>query len=291
MITLQTIPELRQKLDEFRSKKLEIGFVPTMGALHPGHISLIKRARQENPIVVSSIFVNPTQFNDPQDLERYPRTPEQDSLLLRDAQCDLLFMPAAKEMYPSIAEASEGKPNRAPYREVKLGSLASVMEASQRPGHFEGVMQIVSKLFDAVDPDRSYFGQKDFQQLAVIREMVKQLGYRTAIIGCPTLREEDGLAMSSRNVLLPPAHRQLAPVIYRTLVEVREMSLCQPVNMLLDYAREKLSAVPEMSLEYFQIADAANLLPVQSLNDAESVVACVAVKLGKVRLIDNMILK
>ncbi|HXC06764.1 MAG TPA: pantoate--beta-alanine ligase, partial [Bacteroidia bacterium] len=279
MITLETIPELRKKLAEYKAAKLQTGFVPTMGALHPGHVSLLKRAREENPVVICSIFVNPTQFNDPQDLERYPRTPEKDMDRLQKAGCDLLFMPSPTEMYPSsaVALAKEG------YKNVNLGSLATVMEASQRPGHFEGVMQIVSKLFDIVDPDRSYFGQKDFQQVAVIRAMVKQLAYRTQIIACPTLREADGLAMSSRNTLLPPEHRKLAPVIYKTLQTVKDMALCQPVQELLSYATAQFAAVPEMTLEYFQISDASTLLPVQSLNDTSSVVACVAVKLGKVR--------
>ncbi len=285
MITLETIPELKLKLAGIREKKLEIGFVPTMGALHPGHISLIKRAKEENAAVICSIFVNPTQFNDPQDLEKYPRTPEKDMDLLQKAGCDLLFMPKTEEMYP-------GKdPFVSTHKKVDLGALAHVMEAQQRPGHFEGVIQIVSKLFDCVNPTRSYFGQKDFQQVAVIRAMVKQLGYTTAIIACPTLREPDGLAMSSRNVLLTPEDRKKAPLIYKTLSEVKEMALCQPLDSLQEYGREKLGNAPGMKLEYFQIADAATLLPVKSMNDAPSIVACVALKLGKVRLIDNMILK
>ncbi|MFI5150779.1 MAG: pantoate--beta-alanine ligase [Bacteroidia bacterium] len=292
MITLKTIPELKHTLAEIRAKKLETGFVPTMGALHPGHLSLIKRAREENSVVICSIFVNPTQFNDPQDLERYPRTPGQDSALLSAAGTDILFMPHTHEMYPLPSEASakEGRAKDS-YKRVNLGSLATVMEASHRPGHFEGVMQIVSKLFDCVDPDRSYFGQKDFQQVAVIREMVRQLNFRTLIIACPTLREADGLAMSSRNILLTPEHRKLAPVIFKTLSTVKEMALCQPVQAMLDYAKAEFDSVPELFTEYFGIADASTLLPVQTMQDTDSIVACVAVKLGKVRLIDNMILK
>jgi pantoate--beta-alanine ligase len=284
MKTVQTIPELRKILAEYRLKGAEIGFVPTMGALHPGHISLIKRARDENSVVICSIFVNPSQFNDPQDLARYPRTPGPDRELLVHAGCDLVFMPSVEEMYPP-GEKPVANP------QVDLGTLVKVMEGRLRPGHFEGVVQIVSKLFQCVDPDRSYFGQKDFQQVAVIREMVKQMNFHTSIIACPTLRESDGLAMSSRNVLLDTESRKLAPVIYQTLKEVHEMSFTKPVDQLLSYALSRLQNVPGLTLDYFEIADSNTLQPIYNLNGSVSAVACVAVKLGKVRLIDNMILR
>jgi pantoate--beta-alanine ligase len=281
MITVNTIAELRQHLDGVRQKGPSIGFVPTMGALHQGHVSLLERAKAENQITVCSIFVNPTQFNDPKDLERYPRTPEKDSLLLKEAGCDFLFMPIASEMYPS----GYSQPL------IQLGSLDEVMEGRKRPGHFKGVVLIVSLLFDAVQPHKAYFGQKDFQQVAVIREMTRQLHYPIQIIACPIMREPGGLAMSSRNVLLSPEERQNAQGISHILVTTKELSASTPLPELIHWAETEITRIPGMELEYFSIADANTLLPVQTLSDATSVVACIAVKLGKVRLIDNILLK
>jgi pantoate--beta-alanine ligase len=282
MLIVKTKIELKTYLEAGRKQGLSIGFVPTMGALHSGHISLIERAKAENNISLCSIFVNPTQFNDPKDLERYPKTPESDITMLETAGCDVLFMPLAAEMYPSGGTSSPT---------VDLKTLNQVMEGKNRPGHFQGVIQIVSIFFELVQPDRSYFGQKDFQQLAVVREMVGQLHYSTEIIGCAIIREPDGLAMSSRNVLLPPADRKLAPVISEILFKVKEMASSTSVANLIRYASEKIAATGSMTLEYFEVADATTLLPVTDLSEAASVVACIAVRLGKVRLIDNIILK
>jgi pantoate--beta-alanine ligase len=282
MITLQTTAEIQEKLADYRTKGLSIGFVPTMGALHKGHISLIERAKAENHIVICSIFVNPTQFNDPKDLERYPRTLSSDSRMLEEAGASLLFSPDIKEIYP------EGTHQKAA---MNLGMLDKVMEGKQRPGHFEGVVQVVSRLFDIVQSDTAYFGQKDWQQVAVIREMVRQMKYSTRIIACPIIRESNGLAMSSRNVLLSPEERNQAAAIYQTLSAVKNMSVSASISELIDFARSSLSNIEGMSPEYFEIVDAQTLVPLANMGEAESVVACVAVRLGKVRLIDNMILK
>jgi pantoate--beta-alanine ligase len=282
MRTLQTIPELKSQLADFRRKGQQIGFVPTMGALHPGHISLIERAKAENGIVACSIFVNPTQFNDPKDLERYPRTLEKDSIMLQQAGCDLLFSPEVGEMYPQ---------GMAQKNSINLGMLGKVMEGRQRPGHFEGVIQVVGRLFEILEPNRAYFGQKDFQQVAVIREMIRQTGSSIKIISCPILREPNGLAMSSRNVLLSPAERELASGIYTLLKQVKERAPSTPSSSLLEYAAQFISGIPGMALEYLEIADSQTLLPVKTLQDAPGVVACIAVRLGKVRLIDNIILR
>ncbi len=282
MLVFEDILSLKKHL---RGAKTPIGFVPTMGALHKGHVSLIEKAKAETGTVVCSIFVNPTQFNDPKDLEKYPRTLDADKKMLIDAGCDVLFVPSVDEVYPKQQQQS--------HLAVDLGNLEKVMESAQRPGHFKGVIQVVSRLFDIVEPDKSYFGQKDFQQLAVIREMVRQMEYKTEIISCPIIREADGLAMSSRNVRLSPEERKIAPLIFKTLSEVKKNS--QDVRIksqdLIDYASKQIKSCKEMTLEYFEIADAKTLLPVKSLSDAVEVVACIAVKLGQIRLIDNIILK
>jgi len=282
MITLQTVAEIQEKLADSRKKGLKTGFVPTMGALHKGHISLIERAKAENNIVICSIFVNPTQFNDPKDLERYPRTLDTDSRMLEMAGTSILFSPQVKDIYP------EGM-NQVP--PIELGMLDKVMEGRLRPGHFRGVVQVVSRLFDIVQADVAYFGQKDWQQVAVIREMVRQLRYPIQIVACPIVREADGLAMSSRNVLLSPEERSVVSGIYKTLSVVKDLSATKPLAELIDFALDSISKIKGMSPEYFEIVDAQTLLPVTKMNDAESIVACTAVKIGKVRLIDNMILK
>jgi pantoate--beta-alanine ligase len=282
MITLRKVAEIQAELAAYRKSGLTTGFVPTMGALHKGHISLIERAKAENNIVVCSIFVNPTQFNDPKDLERYPRTLESDSRMLEKAGATLLFAPDIQEMYPSGTNHKTA---------MNLGTLDKVMEGKLRPGHFEGVVQVVSRLFDIVPADNAYFGQKDWQQVAVIREMVKRLNYSTKIIACPIIREENGLAMSSRNVLLSPEERSLAAGIYQTLSAVKELTASRPLDSLTAFALSNLGKIKGMTAEYFEIVNAQTLLPVSKMEDAENIVACVAVKIGKVRLIDNMILK
>ena len=206
MRVVKTISELKSLISGYKQENKTVGLVPTMGALHAGHKSLVDRARKENDIVVVSVFVNPTQFNNKQDLATYPRTEERDCALLEAAGCDVVFMPAVEEVYP--------EPDN---RQFDLGAVAEVMEGAHRPGHFNGVAQVVSRLFAIVEPDRAYFGEKDFQQIAVIRAMVRQLQLKVEIVPCPIVRGEDGLALSSRNALLTPEHRAAAPQIYAAL--------------------------------------------------------------------------
>jgi pantoate--beta-alanine ligase len=280
MIRVQTPSELKKILIGFRNQGLKIGFVPTMGALHPGHISLITAAKAENDKVICSIFVNPTQFNDPRDLEKYPRNLEKDSSMLNEAACDVLFIPEIKDIYPN---------GTAKQSEVDLGLLDQVMEGQQRPGHFKGVIQVVSLLFDLVQPDKAYFGQKDFQQVAVIRRMVQVLDYPVQIIACPIIRESDGLAMSSRNVLLTPENRAKAPLISRLLFQVKAMFNSDPLKDLIAMAKTEINKIPGMELEYFEIVDFDTLLPLQHRNPEVQAIACIAVKLGNIRLIDNVL--
>ncbi|MCE3281146.1 MAG: pantoate--beta-alanine ligase [Bacteroidetes bacterium] len=260
-----------------------------------GHIALIKRSKAENDITICSIFVNPTQFNDLKDLEKYPRTLRQDAELLEEAECDIIFAPEIGEMYSEkelelkrqkIEDKSwtMGKP-------VDFGQLDKVMEGAHRPGHFNGVAQVVSKLFMIVEPHRAYFGQKDFQQLAIIRSMTKQLDLPVEIIGCPIIREKDGLAMSSRNVRLTESERKIAPLIYKTLSLIKEMSIKKSVSELKAFAENEIASESLMQLEYFEIVDSETLQPISKLDDAKSAAACIALKLGEIRLIDNVLLK
>jgi len=278
MKLLTSISEVKNNVDNFRKQGEIIGFVPTMGALHQGHISLVQKAKEECDIVITSIFVNPTQFNDRSDLEKYPRTLEKDVELLTFSGNNLLFYPSEEEMYP--------KPD---LRKFDFGLLEKVMEGAHRPGHFNGVAQVVSKLFDIVNPHKAYFGQKDFQQLAIIRQLVKQNNYPIEIIACPTLREKDGLAMSSRNIRLTETEREIAPLIYGTLVAIKEFAAKHPVSDLKKTAQEKIGAQSLMELEYFEIVNAETLQPVEKI-EAGKCIACIAVKLGSVRLIDNILL-
>lgn len=279
MIVLSTISELRQFLSDHRMSP--IGFVPTMGALHKGHLELVRRAISECPVVVVSIFVNPTQFNDKNDLRNYPRNLDDDLVLLSEVMRneDVVFTPEVSEMYPEEDT-----------RQFNFGNLDKVMEAAHRPGHFNGVGQIVSKLFDAVQPDRAYFGLKDFQQVAVVRSLVKQLGFRVEITSCPIVRENDGLAMSSRNRLLEPGIRQLAPAIYKTISSAAEMINFKEINEIQLFVKNEINKMPGFSLEYFEIADDVDLLPVKSKKEmipGRNYYGCIAVKAGKIRLIDN----
>ncbi|MCC8018682.1 MAG: pantoate--beta-alanine ligase [Rikenellaceae bacterium] len=260
------------------------GFVPTMGALHAGHISLVERARRENRVVVVSVFVNPTQFNDPGDLERYPRTPQEDIRLLDKAGTDIVFMPAPQEIYP--------EPDT---RVFVLAGVSEVMEGATRPGHFNGVAQVVSRLFDLVRPDRAYFGEKDFQQVAVIRAMCRECGYGLDIVACPTVREDDGLAMSSRNTLLDPAHRAAAPAIYRAMdraaQEVREALAKGSSLSVAEVERrvtEEINSEQLLEVIYFRLVNAHTLAPARSWDEEGGVQGCVAVQAGTVRLIDNL---
>ncbi|MBC7124672.1 MAG: pantoate--beta-alanine ligase [Bacteroidales bacterium] len=267
-------------LQGFKSEGKSVGFVPTMGALHKGHVSLVERSVAENDITVVSIFVNPTQFNDKNDLKNYPRMPEKDIAMLEAAGVNVVFMPTESEIYP--------EPDT---RVFDFGMLDKVMEGKFRPGHFNGVAQVVSKLFDIVEPHRAYFGQKDYQQLAIIRAMVRMLGYRIEIVGCPIVREPDGLAMSSRNLLLTPEHRKSAPLIYQTLAEARNKTNELSVKEMIDWVVNRINSDPNLKVEYFELADADSLLPVQGWDHPNGIVGCIAVWAGNIRLIDNMMFK
>jgi len=295
MIIFNRIQELENHLNIVQNQQKTVGFVPTMGALHEGHLALIRKSRLETDITVCSIFVNPTQFNNLSDLEKYPRTLEKDSQMLENAGCDIIFAPGVMEIYTEeeLENKRKGIDDRSwtEGKTVDFGQLDKVMEGTQRPGHFNGVAQVVSKLFRIVKPDTAYFGQKDFQQLAIIRSMTKQLGFDIEIVGCPIIRENDGLAMSSRNMRLKEQERNVAPLIFRTLFKVKEMAVSQTVAELKEFAEAQIKSEPLMQLEYFEIADADTLQPVTSLSGSKSVVACIALKLGDVRLIDNILLK
>lgn len=279
-VVVGKISELKVMLQGFRSEGKSIGFVPTMGALHKGHVSLVERSVAENDITVVSIFVNPTQFNDKNDLKNYPRMPEKDIAMLDAAGVDVVFMPTEDEIYP--------EPDT---RVFDFGILDKVMEGKFRPGHFNGVAQVVSKLFDIVEPHRAYFGQKDYQQLAIIRAMVRMLGYKIEIVGCPIVREPDGLAMSSRNLLLTPENRNSAPLIYKTLVEARNKTNELSVKEMIDWVVNGINADPNLKVEYFELVDADSLLPVQGWDHPNRIVGCIAVWAGNIRLIDNMMFK
>ncbi len=255
-----------------------IGFVPTMGALHEGHLELVKRAKSENDVAVASIFVNPTQFNNPEDLKKYPRMPEKDMAMLTVAGCDVLFMPAVEEMY---------EPNEKTL-DFDLGALESVMEGAFRPGHFKGVITVVDKLFNIVNPSCAYFGEKDFQQLAVIRFMAQRLHPQLNIIGCPTIRETDGLAMSSRNLRLTALERENAPIIYKCMMEARKWKGVYSVNSIKDQVISQINKTQPFKVEYFEIVDALTLQPINDWADTTNSRACIAVNTSTVRLIDNI---
>lgn len=277
MKIVNSIQELKHYLAVSKQDNRKIGFVPTMGALHNGHLSLVKRCVEENDVCVVSVFVNPTQFNDKNDLVTYPRTLDKDSALLDSAGCDCVFAPSEAEMYP--------EPDT---RTFEFGTVSAVMEGARRPGHFNGVAQIVSKLFYAVEPDNAYFGEKDFQQIAVIRAMVKQLNIPVKINACPILREADGLAMSSRNVRLTPTQRQKAPSIARTLKESTNFAAGKSVQEVIDYVINTINTDPVMSVEYFEIVDGNTMESVKSWSDTTYPVGCITVYCGEVRLIDNI---
>lgn len=277
MEIIRTVSDLRQRLDSARAEGKTIGLVPTMGALHKGHLSLIERARKENDVVVVSVFVNPTQFNNPEDLRTYPRTEDADAALLTEAGVDYTLMPSVEEMYPT--------PDT---RVFDLGPVAEVMEGAMRPGHFNGVCQIVSKLFDIVKPDRAYFGEKDFQQIAVIKKMTDLLGLKLEIVDCPICRADDGLALSSRNVRLSAAQRAIAPEIHRTLAASVDYSKTHSPEETRDWVIKTINSYPEMEVEYYKIVHPRTLQDISSWSDAPTPVGCVTVYCGDVRLIDNI---
>lgn len=277
MLIIHKISELRSLLQLERQQGHSIGLVPTMGALHNGHASLVRRSVSENDVTVVSIFLNPTQFNDKKDLERYPKTLEADCLLLEQCGAQIVFAPSVEEVYP--------EPDT---RVFSYPPTDSVMEGAMRPGHFNGVCQIVSKLFSYTDPDRAYFGEKDYQQIAVIKRMVADLGFKLAIVPCPVIREESGLAMSSRNTLLTDAERTIAANIYAVLKESTTLGL--DIKQTHDYVVEKINAVDGLDVQYFSIVDGDTLADVDSWNDAESIVGCITVFCGSIpiRLIDHI---
>lgn len=265
-----------------------------MGALHSGHISLVNKAKTDCDVVVCSIFVNPTQFNDISDLEKYPRPLASDCQLLEKVNCDIVFAPEVREIY-SEAELELKKQNIEDKswengKSVDFGTLETVMEGAHRPGHFNGVAQVVSKLFRIVQPDMAYFGQKDFQQLAIIRSMTKQLEMPIEIIACDILREPNGLAMSSRNERLTKQEREVAAIISKTLFLIKELYISNTISALKAKGEELIQAVPSIKLEYLEISDSESLQPISDFKQCKSAVVCIAVKLGEVRLIDNVIL-
>ncbi|MGC9355562.1 MAG: pantoate--beta-alanine ligase, partial [Mariniphaga sp.] len=278
MVLVKTIKELQEYLMELRNNS-SVGFVPTMGALHSGHLSLVNQAVRENSVVVVSIFVNPNQFNDADDLKRYPRNLEADLKLLEPTGCDLVFAPEAEEIYP--------EPDT---RKFNFGQLEQVMEGKHRPGHFNGVAQVVSRLFEIVKPNKAYFGLKDFQQLAIINKLVKMLRLPVEIVPCPIIREESGLAMSSRNELLSAEERESASLIFKTLSRAKNLIGTKSVRELENWVIETINKNRFLNVEYFEIVDFENLQPVTSWRDKGKKIGCIAVFCGKVRLIDNIVL-
>lgn len=282
MYIFQNVSDLQRWIHSERRAGKTIGFAPTMGALHEGHLELIRMAKRDCDIAVASIFVNPTQFNDPKDLAKYPRMPEQDAGLLLSAHCDGLFMPPVSEVYP---------PGQEDIRvQLDFGALDKVMEGVFRPGHFSGMATVVKRLLDIVLPDRLYMGQKDYQQLSIVRDMLRQLHSPIELVMCPTLREADGLAMSSRNLRLTPAFRAAAPVIYKTLNQAKADLPSHAASTIEAHAMQQLRDAG-LQPEYFDIVDGTTLLPVEHYADSDFVVACTAAFAGDIRLIDNMVLK
>lgn len=280
MNIIRTVAELRSTVQALRDKGLTIGFVPTMGALHDGHMSLVKRSLDDCDATVVSVFVNPTQFNNPNDLTTYPRTEEADCRLLEQAGVDIAFVPSVQEVYP--------EPDT---RVFDLGPVAEVMEGAMRPGHFNGVAQVVSRLFDMVQPDRAYFGEKDFQQIAVLRRMAQLIDSKVEIVDCPICRHDDGLAMSSRNMRLSAHQRNVAPAIYAALSQAPELAQTHSVEQVRQAVIDQINSRPELEVEYFEIADADTLQPITDWQQARRAIGCITVHCGDVRLIDNIMIK
>lgn len=278
MLVIKEITELQELIERKKKAGKTIGFVPTMGALHPGHLSLVESAGQQTDYVAVSIFVNPTQFNDKKDLINYPRTLDQDLSLLDKTSCRLVFAPEVETMYP--------EPDT---RQFNFGKLETVMEGQFRPGHFNGVAQVVSKLFDMVKPDKAFFGLKDFQQFVIIKALVKQLNLPVEIVACPTMREKDGLAMSSRNQRLNNEQRENATHIHRTLSAARNKAGEMSVKDLKKWVVDTIDQNRFLETEYFEITDDENLNPISSWKSPLNKVGCIAVHCGEVRLIDNIV--
>ena len=264
-------------LQEQKSNGKTIGFVPTMGALHEGHLALMRQAKAENDLLVVSIFVNPIQFNKSSDLEKYPRNLEHDKQLLEKVDCDILFAPTVEEMYPEPVN-----------KEYDFGELGNVMEGANRPGHFNGVAIVVNKLFEITVPNKVYFGEKDFQQLAIIKKLVKIENLNVEVVACPIVREDDGLAMSSRNERLSPRQRKNAPFIYKTLSKAKKMPIGKSVAEVKNWVENKFKLNAAFDLEYFEISDSTELQKVEDWLSAQNIMGFVVANMGNVRLIDNI---
>lgn len=283
MIVCTSREEISNAVEQIRKQGRSLGFIPTMGALHQGHISLVKKSIADNDCTAVSVFVNPTQFNNPNDLKTYPRTVDADIALLEATGADIAFIPSVETMYP------EGLENVT--ESYDFGAIGAVMEGAARPGHFNGVGIVVHRLFDLVKPDRAYFGMKDFQQIAIIREMVRQRNINIEIIPCPIVREADGLALSSRNTRLNEEQRKQAVQISQTLFKAAELTNKYSLPELKSFVINTVNSVPLLDVEYFEIVDGYTMQPVNSWNEATWIVGCITVNVGDVRLIDNITLK
>jgi pantoate--beta-alanine ligase len=277
MLVSSLINETRRILSIFRQQGKSIGLIPTMGALHEGHLSLIDTSLRSNDISVISIFVNPTQFNDRNDFKKYPRDIDKDLDLIRLKGCDLVFIPAEEEIYPEKDQ-----------RVFDFGTLDKYMEGKYRPGHFNGVAQIVSRLFSIIEPDKAYFGEKDFQQLVIIKKLVQQLCIPVEIVTCPIIREPDGLAMSSRNRLLTPVQRKSAARISKVLMNAKSIARKMEIARLKDYVISEIDSDPNLKTEYFEVVLESDMIPLKKWPEKSPVIACIAVKAGHIRLIDNI---
>jgi len=277
MLVLTTVQEVCEWISDVKTNDYFIGFVPTMGALHQGHIALIEQSVKENHVTVCSIFVNPLQFNNKEDLAKYPRTLGNDLKLLEQAKCNMVFVPSVEEIYPD--EVPE---------HYHFGALEKIMEGAFRPGHFNGVATVVKRLFNYIQPYKAYFGEKDFQQLAVIRKLVKNENLPIHIVACPTVREENGLAMSSRNARLSPEERTIASKVYHILVNAQQLFLLKSVNEIEQFVISEIEKEKKIRLEYFNIVNKKTLQKSDNADSPNGLIGCVAFWMGNVRLIDNI---
>jgi len=280
MQIISDVLSLGKVIDQLKQLNKSIGFVPTMGALHMGHISLIRMAAQQCDVVVTSIFVNPTQFNNPEDLKNYPSTLPQDIALLEKENCQILFTPTKEEMYPNGLKRMN----------YPLGGIDQILEGLKRPGHFDGVCTIVHRLFDIVKPNKAFFGEKDFQQLSIIQRLCEYLTLDIEIVAGSTIRESDGLAKSSRNLLLSKSHRKIAPIIFEQLKKAKSNYGKKDLNEIKKDLVKSINSTPEMTLDYVEIIDANNFKPIQTVDVKDRPMVLIAVYLGKIRLIDNLLL-
>ncbi len=279
MVILTKISDVKERIANERAQNKIIGFVPTMGALHQGHISLIDISKKQTDITVCSIFVNPTQFNNPEDLKHYPRTPEKDIQLLESAKCDILYMPEVNDIYPEND-----------VRKFEFGYLDSILEGATRPGHFNGVGQVVSILFEGVKPDKAFFGSKDYQQVMVVKSLVKQLNLPIEIVPCPILREPDGLAMSSRNTRLTPEERIVAGMVPDIMKQANIIVKEKGIEAAKQFVKDIISKVSIMKMDYFEVRDAETLEAISEYSSNKKAVSLIAVFVGSIRLIDNMLI-